>query len=87
MKTNKIDVIRVQFNVLGQAHRFYDKRLKNETVYETEIKKIHETAHVVSTDHALVTAAEYLENSFTQLKSWNRQLEERFDHIDKEALK
>ena len=82
----EIPVVEIRFNALGQSHRVYDLKLKALSVYESEVLKVHPLAHIVSIENTHVTINKYYCSSFHNLKKWNKELEDRFDHIDKEAI-
>ena len=72
----QITVIEIKFNALGQEHRVLDKELQANEVYEQEISKVSSLAYITSIGHVKATAEEYLEKSFTRLKSWNNKVEQ-----------
>lgn len=83
----KIQVFKVEFRVMEMDHFFYDIKLKEEAVYEAEIHKIGKTGRITSICQDIVSEEEYLEHNFRHLKKWNKEsLQQRFSHLDKEAI-
>lgn len=82
----EVKAIEIKYSVLGQQHKLYDLELKPKDEYEQEIKRVHKTAYLQDIHLVTLSVNEYNQKSFHQLRKWNNEIEQRFNHIDKEAI-